>query len=310
MNKAEKQKIIGELKDFYKELKSYKRLLDPERELSENQKRYRESLREKLVRKIGKLKEPIIQLTGKQFYIQFGSTREFWAEGLSSSGYLPAVLTSLGFCIDATNEAIGKLETAPKPELESQGVSMKEPPEALVVDNRGKSPFEEAWEVEIQVDSLATLDSIIASVASELYFKNCYFEVRSADSQRTNSSARFDVFIIGPATSKTPIGTFTLHWLGSNRAMLRVPPRSRWGDSLTGGEKIRMGLSGSQYDEYFSQFIESLEDRFTHYGLKATPLKRLWQWLKSHKIFSIFITAIMFIAAIITIWGFVSGTFG
>jgi predicted nucleotide-binding protein len=132
MNEAEKQKTIGELKAFYKELKSYKRLLDPERKLSEPQKRYRESLREKLVRKIGKLKETIIQLTGKQFYTQFGSPREFWAEGLSSSGYLPAILTSLGFCIDVTNEAIGKLESTPLDELEPQEVGIKEPPKAFI----------------------------------------------------------------------------------------------------------------------------------------------------------------------------------
>ena len=38
-------------------------------------------------------------------------------------------------------------------------------------------------------------------------------------------------------------------------------------------------------------------------------IQRLFQWIKSHKIPSIIITAIMLIAAIITIWGFVSGFF-
>ena len=39
----ERQKKIKELTSFHKELKSYKRLLDPNRQLSEAQKRYKES---------------------------------------------------------------------------------------------------------------------------------------------------------------------------------------------------------------------------------------------------------------------------
>lgn len=129
----EKQKIVSELKVFCKELKSYKRLLDPKRELSESQKRYRESLREGLVRKTGKLKGTIIQLTDKQFYTQFGRTSDFWAEGLSSSGYVPVVLTSLGFCIDATNEAMGKLESEPcLADLGFKGVDSSQPPIAFI----------------------------------------------------------------------------------------------------------------------------------------------------------------------------------
>lgn len=51
-----------------------------------------------------------------------------------------------------------------------------------------------------------------------------------------------------------------------------------------------MGLSKSQYDEHFNQFIKSLEDRLAHYGLKITPGKRVWQWIKSHKILSTIVT--------------------
>ena len=108
MDEAEKQKINSELKDLYKELRSYKRWLDPKRELSESQKRYRESLREGLIRKTGRLKGTIIQLTGKQFYTRFGRIHDFWAGGLNF-GYRD----DLGLCINATNEAIGKLKSIP-----------------------------------------------------------------------------------------------------------------------------------------------------------------------------------------------------
>ncbi|MFC1957659.1 hypothetical protein ACFLX0_02465, partial [Chloroflexota bacterium] len=107
----ERQKIIEELKDFHKELKSYGRLLDPDRLLTEAQKRYRDSLREKLQRKIGKLKDIITQLTGKQYYTQFGTTSEVWADGLRTSGYLSSIRFALSICIDVANEAIGKLES-------------------------------------------------------------------------------------------------------------------------------------------------------------------------------------------------------
>ena len=120
MNEAEKQQIIRELKVFCRELKLYRRWLDPDRKLSEALERSKESLREKLMRKSGGLKDTIIQLTGKQFYRQFGITSDCWAEGLISTGYLPSTLTSLTFCIDATNEAIGKLESTPLAELEAK----------------------------------------------------------------------------------------------------------------------------------------------------------------------------------------------
>lgn len=140
MNEAEKQKIIGALKSFHKELKSYKRRLGSEKQASEAQKRYTDSLREKIVRKIGQLKETITQVTGKQYYTQFGQVREIWADGLSPSGYLPSKLTGLGLCIDATNEAIGKLESTPLAELELQEVGEKESPKVFIAHG-GQSPI-------------------------------------------------------------------------------------------------------------------------------------------------------------------------
>ena len=135
MDEAEKQKMISELKIFLEELKSYKRRLDSDKQASEAEKRYTDSLRGKLVRKSGKLKGIVIQLTGKQFYTRFERIRDFWTEGLSSSGDSAC----LGFCIDATNEAIGKLESTPIAELELHEAKITEPPKAFIAHG-GETP--------------------------------------------------------------------------------------------------------------------------------------------------------------------------
>ncbi len=159
----------------------------------------------------------------------------------------------------------------------------------------GEQTVEKTKEIEIQGDSLEKLYPIITAVASELYFNNHYFEARLAQSKATNSYAPFDVFVINPTTmSRIPAGLFTLLLLGNDRIMLRVPPRSRWyhDGKLTPDELIIMGLSKSQYDEHFSEFLKSLKERLAHYGLivmpsRATLWQRIWQWLKSHKVLSI-----------------------
>lgn len=101
----EDRDILDELKTLYGELKSYKRLLNLKGRLSD-----KDSLRETLVHKIGALKGVITELTQKQYYTRFGQVREIWADGLSPSDYLPSKLTGLDYCIDATNEAIGRLK--------------------------------------------------------------------------------------------------------------------------------------------------------------------------------------------------------
>ena len=276
MNETEKQKLIGELKGFYKELKSYKRFLDPKRELSENQKRYRESLREELLRKSGALKGVIFEMTGKPPRKE--GIDYIWHEALGTVFESKTQQNALPWCIDATNEAIGKLETTPLPKLELR----KEAPEASVVDNGEEQPFNKAWEIEIQGEDIKRLYPIITSVAAELRFKDCFFEARLASLKETDSYAPFDVFIIQPPASKIPVGFFALHALGNNRVVLRVPPRSRWHHegALTPMELTVMGLSKSEYDEHFGQFIESLEERLTHYDLKLTSRKRLWRGFK------------------------------
>ena len=152
MTVAKHRTILSTLKKFHAGLKSYKSMLE---DLNENkmttghETRDRERLREELVRKSGGLKDTIIQLTGKQFYKQFGVTSDFWAEGLTSTGYLPFTLTSLSLCIDATNEVIGKLESDIRLgirdkqgnliKIEKPTSSITEPPKAFIAHG-GDSP--------------------------------------------------------------------------------------------------------------------------------------------------------------------------
>lgn len=104
--------LLTELETLRKELKSYKRILYSEKELSDSQKRYRESLREKLVEKSGALGQIIENLTHKRLIKlpMTGEVTTIWAEGLST---FPSTYreNSLDKCIDATNEAIGKLKS-------------------------------------------------------------------------------------------------------------------------------------------------------------------------------------------------------
>jgi len=120
--------IVDELKDFYKKLKSYNRYVCSEEQLSQVQIRYRDSLREKLVRQSGALKGKMIELTGEQ-YAEGPLTGRFdiWTEAFNTIA-LSADRTALAFCIQNTNEAIGKLESDIKISVrDEQGNLIKKP---------------------------------------------------------------------------------------------------------------------------------------------------------------------------------------
>jgi len=110
MNKNQNVGIIDELNIFLKELKSYDRLLRRNKAPSVSQMRYMESLRGRLVLKSGIYKDLVTKLTDKTYYTHFGISHNIWSDSLTRNGYLPGILTALGFCTDAVIEAIGKLE--------------------------------------------------------------------------------------------------------------------------------------------------------------------------------------------------------
>ncbi len=130
MTESEKQRTLSELKDFYKKLKSYNRYVRSEEQLSQVQIRYRDSLREKLVRQSGALKDKIIELTGAEHFVHRQTKYSIWSEAFNLASWEQT--TALGFCINATNEAIGKLESTPIAELEVQEVSAAQSPKAFI----------------------------------------------------------------------------------------------------------------------------------------------------------------------------------
>lgn len=105
----DKDALSADLEALYNLLKEYKSLLkskgkDEPMGIQLNQ------LREKLVRKSGELKHIIENLTGKRYMTQLGQVFESWAEALAMDSYPPTRHSALNFCIDVTNEAIGRLE--------------------------------------------------------------------------------------------------------------------------------------------------------------------------------------------------------
>ena len=112
MASSKSSSLVSELESFLEELKSYQGLLEYLRErktILGHQLRERDELRERLVRKSGKLRQIIAELTGKQSIEQLGGVYDMWSTGLTAHPSAPINTFSLGACIDATNEAIGKL---------------------------------------------------------------------------------------------------------------------------------------------------------------------------------------------------------
>ncbi len=150
-----------------------------------------------------------------------------------------------------------------------------------------KRLFEQAKEIEIQAEP-QTIMPMVDEVARELCSHNFYYEARGAPTQEPKGTfVRYNVLVMETgkvgAMAKRPIGAFTLQSLGSNsnRTMLTVLPRSRWGNgNLTPMEQAIIAYSGDEYDEYFCQFIKSLDDKLTHYGLKVMWYKKVWYELK------------------------------
>jgi uncharacterized protein (TIGR02391 family) len=112
----------------------------------------------------------VIELTGKQYYTQFGKTQSIWSDGLMRTGYPPNVLTALGFCIDAITEAVGKLESDIGHGLrDSQG---RKVPDIALVD-RAEKLKDAASEANNLFDRMKLHPKIIE--ASESLFKDGHY---------------------------------------------------------------------------------------------------------------------------------------
>jgi predicted nucleotide-binding protein len=69
-----------------------------------------EELREKLVRSVGRVRQRITEITGKEKLEKWGRVYDIWSTGLTANPSAPVNFDALNACIDVTNEAIGKLE--------------------------------------------------------------------------------------------------------------------------------------------------------------------------------------------------------
>lgn len=134
MNEAEKQKTISKLKDFYKELRSYKnrQLRREETTFSEAQNRSLDALRLKLQREHGRLDDTISKYAGKTYVPIWGAKYEVFNYSLSSLEILFRGFDALDGAISQVNEAIGKLEATPLAELEPEKVNAAQSPKAFI----------------------------------------------------------------------------------------------------------------------------------------------------------------------------------
>ena len=107
--------IVDGLSSFYSDLKLYQARME---QLTNNRMiagywvREKNETREKLVREIGAYKHIVIELTEKQYFTINTSKYDMWDEAFNPSSEFPTPsnLAATAFCLDAVNEAIGKLE--------------------------------------------------------------------------------------------------------------------------------------------------------------------------------------------------------
>lgn len=133
MNQTEKQRIIDELKDFYKKLRRYQNRQERRVRVkfSEAQDRSLNALRLELQREYGRLKESISKYGGTRYISRLGERHESFHYILSSLDIQNGTFIALDGAISAVNEAIGKLEAMPLAEIKVQDVGVAQHPEDM-----------------------------------------------------------------------------------------------------------------------------------------------------------------------------------
>jgi len=129
------QLLIQELEEFYTQLRILRDLYVERMQAKivlGSEERRRESIREELVRKSGRLKRIVVHLTGKQYGQQFNQSFDVWTEALGASSHSTRQRWSLGALMDNVNEAIGRLEAEPKLEKLFKITPSFESPKAFV----------------------------------------------------------------------------------------------------------------------------------------------------------------------------------
>jgi predicted nucleotide-binding protein len=262
--------LYKDLLEFIDELKRYREvLINPDSKLFEDKKKdffigfpflqesipkkskaaLIEEVRQELVRKAGRYKDKIFKLTGKINYTQFGQIHEIWAEGLRRGGNLYA----LDFCIDATNEAIGKLEA----EGESWGV------EKVRTTKTRKEPLKAFIAHEGMTRALQKVKDFLDALG----VKYLIAEIEPSDGrvvegqvQWTQGKADFAVIlatkgkIINKETGKPQMGLNVADELGRAREVFK----NRIILLLQKGVEPHTNVSGIVYEPFTTQYMENV----------------------------------------------------
>ncbi len=264
--------IVDELKAFRTELKSYKRFLDKGEQLSENQKGYKESLREKLVRKVGALKAIVTELTHKPYVTQMGHSYEIWHTALSTISSPSSRDDTLTFCIDAVNEAIGKLEAGIKKGRTDKAEDAIEKP--IKKPSLGK---------EVRKHLQGTPEEIgphIVRVAQEFQFQGFKYLAQEVSYKSSQFSKEFTILCgeyVGPQIStigdvedeehpkNRHIGTIILQSLTNNKTLFISKKKS---DDLVDA------------DSYFSSYLNNTLKELRELGFVESWPNKAWRVLK------------------------------
>lgn len=303
MDAQEKYDLLEELKEFLKGLKKFKRNLEHKDDISLLKKNIVNKLREELVCKAGALKSVVIELTGKEHIQRFGMVYNIWDVGLSAHRVTDICDVALDYCIDAVNEAIGKLESDIKK-------SKRDKTGAVIENLTKKQPSGK----EIRKHLQGTPEEIaphIARIAQEFEFQGFKYLAQEVSYKSSQFSKHLTILCgeyVGPQISfigdtedeehpqNRCIGMFILQALPNTRTL------------LISKEKEPYELDNA--DSYFSSFLNKVFLELRQLGFVETLPKKVWQWIKTHKVPSIITTIIMLAAAVITIILYVKGVFG
>lgn len=153
MSSLQGKNMVDELEEFFGELKLYQqyRFAFLLKQLPKSQIESMERLREKLVRNTGRFKPIITELTGREHVTRFekGQEQKFdmWFLGLRQFSRSKICDSALRYCIDATNQAIGKVKSEVEMGYRDQQGSIvgklasitMQPPKAFIAHG-GESP--------------------------------------------------------------------------------------------------------------------------------------------------------------------------
>jgi hypothetical protein len=259
MNEAEKQEIISELKDFYKELRSYDRRQSRRRktEFSEAQERSLDDLRLKLQREHGRLAGIISKYGGEAVLPYLGREYEVFSLALGSLDMELNEFTALDGAISMVNKAIGKLES----------ITLAESQPSDVIPTKNK---ETTKELELILDG--TPDMILEYIRSTVERLNS--QGYTYGFRRTSGApdfAKWDkTYFASCAISKGDegqIGTIKLQLLPKEKTSFKsLEPKDRTSP--------------------FGYFLNQLFIEFRQSGFEETTVQKTWRWLKSHKVLS------------------------